>query len=161
MCACAQILDQGNSAFSSQQYSVAIPFFNFVQNVTRTCNLVPRPAAVFASQFGPDSDDLTELATIDDSTAYYIAPDVLSDTNAYEAANNDTGDLLGADQGEAALDFYGSPYSNLPNCASLNAQVGAFGCCMSRYSEKDCADTAAELTVSMSDSIGQTRYSNT
>lgn len=88
--------------------------------------MVPRPAAVFASQFGPDSDGLTELDTIDDSTAYYISPEVLSDDLAYEAASNDTSDALGADQGEAALDFYGSPYGNLPNCASLNALVGAF-----------------------------------
>lgn len=122
-----QILDQGNSAFSSQQFSTAIPFFNFVKNVTQKCSLVPRPIAVFASQFGPDSDGLTELATINGSSAYYISPDVLSDTGviADQAAGNDTSDLLGANQGEAALDFYGSPYDNLPNCASLNAQVPA------------------------------------
>ncbi len=127
LCACAQILDQGNSAFSSQQFSTAIPFFNFVKNVTRKCSLVARPIAVFASQFGPDSDGLTELATINGSSAYYISPDILSDNGviADQAASNDTSDPLGADQGEAALDFYGSPYSNLPTCASLNAQVEA------------------------------------
>lgn len=123
LCACAQILDQGNSAFSSQQFSTAIPFFNFVKNVTQRCTLAPRPVAVFASQFGPDSNGLTELATINGSTAYYVSQNILNENLANEAASNDTSDPLGADEGEAALDFYGSPYANLPNCASLNAQV--------------------------------------
>lgn len=127
LCACVQILDQGSSAYSSQQFTEAIPFFTFVKNVTQRCSPVPRPSAVFASQFGLDSNGLTELATIDDDTAYYPSPDVVSDYYAAEpATGNDTSDLLGADQGAAALDFYGSPYSNLPNCAVLNAQVSAF-----------------------------------
>ena len=127
--ACAQILDQGNSAYSSQQFTAAIPVFNFIKNVTQECSPVPRAPAIFASQFGPLSDGYTELATVDGDTAYYPSPDILSNYYGETPASSDTSDLLGADQGAAALVFYGSPYPNLPICASLNAQVHASYSC--------------------------------
>lgn len=117
----SQILDQGNTAFSSRQFAAAIPFFSFVQNVTRMCSPGTRLAEVFASQFGPDSNGFTELATVNGSTAYYVDPDVLSDDYADIGAS----DPLGATLGEAALHIYNSPYSNLPGCVVLNAQVHA------------------------------------